>query len=1496
MVAKISISVKKVKRFFLRGSIYLSLFFLILLLLSQLSFVQILIGNYIIGKLSKKTKHKIELSTVEVSWFDVVRINNFLLYDRKDDTIVFCKSFELDYHLFSLLADDVLQVQSITIDDAQLNLTKYDSLEKFTLSDFFESLKDPETNTSSKEPLHLKLAELQINNSEIVIRNYSKFQNKPRIEPSNARFFLHELELEQISICQDTISGSIIQLETIEKNSGFKVSELQTDFRLSNQYLSLDNLYLKTPYSVVRDSIEFFFSDLKDLENSIEKVSFVFFLTKTEIGYQDIRLLTGFEEVKSNITIEGLICGTIGNFNADELSIGLGERSFLTGGFSCFGLPDPKQFFLLADITKAKFEPSDIYPYLPQYKENLNTLGQVEFTGSIAGFLNNFVARGDFDTDHGKIHSDIKITIPENFSDLGYRGNLTLKELEVGNFIQNQYIQKINLNASIEGKGITPENAKFGLDALIFNSIIRGYEYDSIKASGDFATNFFSGSYEVLDPNCDLQGNANIDFGEKSEILQVDVDISEINFKPLNLSEEEFSTEGKINLDIVNMDLDMFKGSIQVDSLWLRKNDDSLLIEYLSFYVLEEDSVRKFHFEVPGVNGVATGQFQMTNILTDVPILLQEYAQQLTIIPDSIFIEEIDTDYDLRLEAELNSTSNYLDFLSSPIKLADSSLLEISIKKKERKSTLSLHFKSNTLSTESISLKHTTLEINADRHIKEGVQANFIFSSKTQNSIGVPATQDLFLEGVWSKNAINVVMKAHQPTTNSSIYLESILALHKDSIVVSILPSEIMLVGDKWYFADNNKIHLKNLETTIQNLKLSNKDKFLSVSGKHSGHTQTDIYIEGNGIALKNIAIVTDLNLSGTFNGVFNLLRENPNDSYRLTGEINAKEVTYNDFFIGNFYGSSKYNTLNNTVYINFDVEREGFREIDLIGNFFPLEKDKQLDIMIGFNQADMELLSPFVEENFSELAGQFQGNARITGTLTNPQLNGNLKIKDGAVRINYLNTPYQFNGAINFDGSSLKIENLSIEDRKGATANLTGAIHYESLEEITLDIRLASTNFEFLNTTSIDNDLFYGSAYASGIIQFLGPIDNLLIKANISTENETRFFIPLKDRVSISNADYISFKNFKQQNSTIKRKNKLQGLTLDLALEINQNAYCELIFDPIAGDIIRGRGNGDLKLKIDKEGEFSIFGKMEIVEGGYNFAPTLNGATIVTKEFTIVPGSQITWYGEPYDANVDIEATYLQRAAFADLLSAEYQQENTDPQLRIKEPVLVILNLTGKMLQPQINFDLRLDQVSSTINNQYEAKLQEIVRDDQELNRQVISLLFLKRFSPKESFFATSTNGVGSSLSTYLSNQISYLASQIDENLELEVDLATLDQEGFNNLQLRFAYAFLGGRVRVSRRGSLGKQNKSSTEENSFLNDVVGDWSVEYSITNDGKLRINVFRNTNNQRLVSDLNQGQEWGFSLRFIHSFNEFRDLLTKARNDAIANRKATDESKF
>src|SRR5690606_5947679 len=465
-------------------------------------------------------------------------------------------------------------------------------------------------------------------------------------------------------------------------------------------------------------------------------------------------------------------------------------------------------------------------------------------------------------------------------------------------------------------------------------------------------------------------------------------------------------------------------------------------------------------------------------------------------------------------------------------------------------------------------------------------------------------------------------------------------------------------------------------------------------------------------------------------------------------------------------------------------------------------------------------------------------------------------------------------------------IELTDVYRNKG---KLTGKITHHNFYRMAVDLRATFSDFMVLNTTPRDNSLFYGQGFATGEVRFTGPVWNMTITSLARTEKNTRIFIPIGGTEVAEKQDFINFVSL-EDTLVVNLDGKshadpvtITGVNLELFLDVTPEAYCEIIFDVKSGDIIRGRGNGDLKLQIDTKGEFNMFGPIEFTEGWYNF--TLYD--IINKEFEIQKGSRITWFGDPYQAVMDINASYNQLASLLPLIPDTDIIDNPPAGVRRKYPVQVLMKMEGQMLSPTINFDIVANDISTNVQTDTRAINLDLIftafknrLDEQELKRQVFSLIILRRFSSPESFNTSGT--VVSSLSELLSNQLSYWMSQVDENLEIDVDVASMDQEWFNTFQLRFSYTFMKGRLRISGDGTFNNTCQNPGNQPNPQT-VTGDWTVEYKLTADGKLRVKMYSRTNVNPILSSVNTQTAitTGASLIYTQSFDEIRDLFRSSR---------------
>jgi len=1448
------------------------------------------LANKVLKYLSQETNHNLSLNKVRIAWLDRGELRNFLIRDLHNDTLFYADQLVINYDLVQLMRGNYLSLEEILLNDAALNLIRHYPEEELNIKHFIKNLGGGSKKDKSKV---IKIEHFEINACNLRLDDKAKPKKEQHVDFTNLDFFIPNLNLFDFEVKSDTITGDLNYFTGKDDISGLEIKQLETVFQFSNRSLSLNDLNLKTTTSHIADSLAFFYNGLDDFSHFVDSVSFIFHFRESLVSAHDIELIAGLSQVKSDITLDGIFWGKVGDFNIEDSRIGFGSSTFLRGGLSCFGLPTVNKTFILADIADSRLLPSDLDPYIGNISKKLERMGEVSFTGSFAGFLKDFVAKGDFYTDQGSIHSDINIKIPENPEYMFYDGSIELINLNAGAFFENQIVERINLKGNIKGKGISLQTADFKVDAKIFKSELKRYKYDSVNVSGAFAENFFSGKISVNDPNCKVEGAARIDLRSGRESLELHLLLDSIAFDKINFTPTPLFTKGKIDLTVDNFDVDVFQANLDIDSSLIKYNGRTVVLDGIHFDAsYDKDSVRRINYKMPGLSAKVEGQFNISDLIKDMPVMVDGYLSKLQLKTDTIKKIGSRRKYKLDVAIEIQDLSTYLDSLKFPLKIYNHAGLEASYRK-SKESHLSLFFEADSLKFKNVGLIKPLLEIDGslDGDSQE-VLTSILLTSDNQTIEGIPETKDLLLEGVWSQNIIDITTSVKQPVSKTDLRLETKVKLFSDSMMIHIDPSELYILDDNWKFNPSNAVIVRNGNITISNFEIFDSSEFIRVEGTLSDSSETFISISAEDLKMNKLNLFTMSNIGGYLNGTFNFFKKNSDDPYAFNGGFFLKSLKYDNLLLGDLTGSSSWDPEKSSIFSEVYMSREGFKSIDIKGNYYPTESEEQFAFTVEFNDAQLIFVRPFLEDNLSDISGTADGAIKIGGSLKSPRADGDIVIKDGRARINYLNTIYTISGDIGLHTDRIDFQNVELGDRKGNNAVVTGSLHHRGFKNIITDIDIRAGSFEFLNTTFLDNELYYGSAYGTGQIAISGPINDLNIAADIKTEAGTRFFIPVSESTSGSQEEFIEFVSFLDSGyvNSVEDRFELKGLTLDFDIEVTPDAYCELIFDIKKGDIIRGRGRGNLKLTLNTDGEFNMFGGLELTDGAYNFTVS----NLINKEFEVVPGGRITWYGDPYDASLSLDATYLQRASTEELKNLDERAEGTSAKI----PFLATLELEGNMNAPDINFNIQPEN-EGDLQQDAEGRrlLNQVINDEQELRKQFVSLLFLKKFSPIASFLGGSgTDNLRGSVNEILSNQASYLFSQIDENLEVELNLTDRDQDAFNTLQLRFAYTLLDGRMRVSSGGNFGNRNAQNQRT---INQIVGDWSVEYSLTKDGRLRIKAFQNAND--LFTSDQQSFERGTSLKFIDSFDGLKDLFhirgettTRKRASKIATGSEKNES--
>ncbi|MDR1170421.1 MAG: translocation/assembly module TamB, partial [Prevotellaceae bacterium] len=425
----------------------------------------------------------------------------------------------------------------------------------------------------------------------------------------------------------------------------------------------------------------------------------------------------------------------------------------------------------------------------------------------------------------------------------------------------------------------------------------------------------------------------------------------------------------------------------------------------------------------------------------------------------------------------------------------------------------------------------------------------------------------------------------------------------------------------------------------------------------------------------------------------------------------------------------------------------------------------------------------------------------------------------------------------------------------------------HDYFKNIKFDASANVKNFLSINTKNIDNPLFYGTAYTSGVVNFTGNPDLINLAITAETNSNSFFYIPLSSTSQVKESDFLTFVNNDADSTGVEQdeqpetlSNKQSNIKLGFDLAVTPGAEIQILIDPKVGDILRARGSGNLKINVDPALElFNITGDYSIEEGDYNF--TLPNFSIVSRKFIINRGSRIRFNGDIADAELNVTASYKERVSLASLFP--------DDSLR-NHPVECQIFITGRMTNPLLKFNVDIHD----IDPEKKAQFANLVNTDEKMTRQFLSLLVLKAFLPEQNF---ATQDLGSTTLMYnaselLSGQIGNLISMFNLPIPLDVNV-DYSANAHNNTGTGFGIDVstqLFDRVILN-----GSASNTTTSNRSFIGDI----EMEVLLGKNENTRFKVF--SKSRDYFSDDMESNRNGIGLSYRSQFNKFIDIFRRKK---------------
>jgi hypothetical protein len=307
-----------------------------------------------------------------------------------------------------------------------------------------------------------------------------------------------------------------------------------------------------------------------------------------------------------------------------------------------------------------------------------------------------------------------------------------------------------------------------------------------------------------------------------------------------------------------------------------------------------------------------------------------------------------------------------------------------------------------------------------------------------------------------------------------------------------------------------------------------------------------------------------------------------------------------------------------------------------------------------------------------------------------------------------------------------------------------------------------------------------------------------------------------------------------------------------------------QMIYNTQITDIIRAQGEGTLRFRMDKAENISLYGNFTVEQGEYLF--TLQG--VIRKRFTVENGGTIIWSGDPYNAVIDLKAIYKLKASLYELMMGSLESLSNKQRI----PVECKIMLTGDLMRPDINLGI----VFPAIEERLRDELQQFFSTQEDMNRQMLSLLVLGKFYTPDFVrgnYASNTPGlIGNTASDLFSNQLSNWLSQINKDVNVGFNYRPGNQLTNDEIELALSTQIFNDRVRIN--GNIGNNSDPNRASNSEL---VGDFEIEVKLSPNGKLQLKAYSRANNNLIYETAPYTQGLGFTYK--EEYNTFGELWKK-----------------
>jgi hypothetical protein len=1444
---------KKIRKIVFRTLLVLIILFLLLGIALTLPYVQTKIAQHFTEQINNDYKTDINVERVEVNLFGGVQLKGVYIRDEKKDTLIFANRISTSILDVNKLINGKLFFGGITANDLVLNIKTYKG-DKDTNLDKFIAAFDDGKPASGK---------FRMTSDHIILKN-CRFReiDYNRDVPLDVDFSKINGRASDFKIIGPNVYTNIDKISFLD-HRGLFVNDAKFKFTYTKKFIRFENTDLYTMHSHFIGNVYLRY-DRKDFADFNNKVIFDVITKKASISSNDIWYF--YKEIGKNqrFDLKGKIGGTLNNLFIKNMRLKDNRNSEIIGDVNFKNLfPRKGQagFYMKGSFDKLSSSYQNLTTLLPNVlgkslPTSMKKLGHFTVIGDVELTATYINADFTLNTDLGTVVSKLAMTNINNIDNASYTGNVILDDFDLGTFTNRKDFGRTSFDIDVEGKGFVEKYLDVKFSGEVSKFFYNGYSYKNILADGSFKKPIFQGKVNVNDTNLFLDFDGIVDLSKKENIYDFHAKIDYANLKRLNFIKDSLSVfRGDVVMKVYGRSLNTMKGDVIVTNASYQNPKNLYFFDNLQLNSsIYSDNTRKIVVSsTDGIDGVVEGKFDINQIQNMVknslgslytnykpyPIKKGQYMK-FNFYEFEKIIEiinpKVSFSHDAVLTGSINADANdfKMDFKSDVIDAFDTHLDKVLLQVDNKNPLYHTYVQTDSIITKYYKIRDFSL-INTT--------ANDTLQFRTEFRGGDKGND------FYNLNLYHTIGKQNQH-------------------IIGFNKSELMFKDLLWYINEqNNEKNRVVIDDNINSFSfedviLSHEKQSISLNGLIKGKNTKDLKLTFNEVNLNKVTPdVAQFKFEGELNGDVYIKQDE--SVYQPTANLEIKNLLINDNELGtlalNIKGDEDFRKFD----INSTINNQHFNSLTANGNLSIVADETFLDVDVDFQKFNLGVLSNLGGDVLNNIRGFVSGNARINGNVKNIDYKGTLFVDDAGLTIPYLNVDYKISpkAQVNVSRNRFDIPSTVIFDSKHNTkGNLSGAIKHKEFGDWELDLNISSNRLLALDTEYHEDAAYYGVAYVNGSATIKGPTSGLTIDVNAKSEKGTDIKIPINDADAVEENKYIHFlseaEKYNQTKKATEVKRDYNGLQMNFEFEITPIANIEVILNRESGHGMKGRGAGNLNMNINTLGKFEMTGDFQVWEGSYNF----KYGGVIDKQFTVKKFGSIVWDGDPYKAQLNLEAVSKNITANPDVLTGTTSVNK-------KTPVEVVIGLKGTVLNPEPDFTINFPNVSNVLKAEIDAKL----TDPATRQTQALYLLSTGGFlSPEGMSQAQYTNFAFERVSALFGD----LFNDNSGKMQIGMNYVQSDKSSLNPTDSRLV-ATISTTVneRITINGKVGVPVGGVNESA-----IVGNVEVKYRVNEDGTLNLRVFNKENDITYIGQ-GIGYTQGVGVSYEVDFDTFKEFVNR-----------------